>query len=552
MHRSMHRFAVAVTTLLLLSVAGCQGTGTTRDRAPIFRHMGSHHRPVTTNIERAQRYFDQGLIWAYSFNYREATRSFREAARLDPDCAMAYWGIALANGPHINRSQMTPEQSRTAWEAINQALVRAHAAHEKERDLIEALAKRYAWPAPADRSELDKAYAQAMKRVYEKYSDDADIATLYAESLMDLWPWNLWGLDGSPRPDTLEIIAVLERALALDENHPGANHLYIHAVEASPHPEKGIAAADRLRKLVPASGHMVHMPGHIDARVGRWDLASDANVAAIKADDRYRRISPRQGFYRLYMLHNDHFLAWSCMMEGRSVDAIRAARNTVAKIPADYIRDNAAMVDAYTPIVVEALVRFGKWDEILAEPAPADYLPITTAFWRFARASAYNAKGQLDEALAEQRRFREAVANVPSDALMAINPAHDMLKIADLVLDGEIAYRQGDIDKAVARLTEAAQREDRQLYMEPPDWPQPVRHALGGILVEAGRWEEAEQVYRDDLKRWPENGWSLFGLAQCLHARNADEAAEVEARFRKAWARADVSLQATCMCLTEQ
>lgn len=250
-------------------------------------------------------------------------------------------------------------------------------------------------------------------------------------------------------------------------------------------------------------------------------------------------------------MHNDHFLAWSCMMEGRSADAIAAARRMVADVPEDYARENAAIVDAYTPIVVEALIRFGKWDEILAEPAPPQYLPITTAFWRFARATAYNAKGQIDEAVAEQQRFRELVKSIPSDALMAINPAHDMLKIADLVLDAEIAYRKGDVESAVQKLTEAAKMEDVQLYMEPPDWPQPVRHALGGILIAEKRYAEAEQVYRDDLKRWPENGWSLFGLAQALHGQGKEEAYADEARFKKAWARADVVLRMTCMCLEE-
>lgn len=544
---------VAAFVLVAGAATGCESVGLplTRNTAPLFDGMGSHHRAVTTESKKAQRYFDQGLIWTYSFNYDEATRSFRQAAALDPECAMAYWGIALANGPHINRTQMTDEQSRIAWEAINQARVRAHTVTEIERDLIEALATRYAWPPPADRTELDRAYAAAMKAVYAKYPDDADVATLYAESLMDLWPWDLWSVQGEPRPDTPEIVAVLERALEIDPNHPGANHLYIHAVEASPNPEKGVAAADRLRTLVPISGHMVHMPGHIDARVGRWDLASDANVAAIKADRRYRRISPRQDFYRTYMMHNDHFLAWSCMMEGRSADAIAAARRMVADVPEDYARENAAIVDAYTPIVVEALIRFGKWDEILAEPAPPQYLPITTAFWRFARATAYNAKGQIDEAVAEQQRFRELVKSIPSDALMAINPAHDMLKIADLVLDAEIAYRKGDVESAVQKLTEAAKMEDVQLYMEPPDWPQPVRHALGGILIAEKRYAEAEQVYRDDLKRWPENGWSLFGLAQALHGQGKEEAYAVEARFKKAWARADVVLRMTCMCLEE-
>lgn len=521
-----------------------------RAATPLFDGMGEHTRPVASASPLAQRYFDQGLIWAFAFNHDEAIRSFQQAAQIDDRCAMAWWGVALCHGPHINNPVVTEERARAAWDALQAAQARRATAAPVEQALIDALAARYAWPAPADRRPLDEAYARAMERVHRQFPDDLDVTTLYAEALMDLQPWNLWTQAGAPIGQTPQILAALEQVLARNPRHPGAAHLYIHACEASPFPERADAAAAVLRSAVPASGHLVHMPAHIDVQLGRWSLAADQNVRAAEADRRYREISPRQGFYRVYMAHNHHFLAFACMMEGRREAAMTAARDMLAGVPPEFARDNAAMIDCFMPIALEVMMRFGRWDELLAEPPPSERFPIATALWRFMRGVAFAAKGQVTEARAEQAAFELAAAIVPPEALMMINPAVKVLAIARRMLEGEIAYREKRFDDAIAELRAAVALEDELLYMEPPDWIQPVRHTLGAVLLDAGRHLEAEQVYRADLKIWPENGWSLHGLANALRGRDAtEEARDVEARFDKAWARSDTRIAASCLCV---
>lgn len=544
----------ALLALLLTLPAGCaERTGSViaaSPKAPLFDGMGAHRRTVTTDAPLAQRYFDQGLVWAYGFNHDEAIRSFEAATDADPTCAMAWWGIALCNGPHINNPLMTPEQSERAWEALQHAVSVKDRAGRTERALIEALEKRYAAPPVTDRRPLDEAYAAAMEQVWRDNPRDADIGTLYAESLMDLQPWDLWTKDGRPKGRTEEIVAVLESVLRLDPNHPGANHLYIHAVEASGLPQRGTAAADRLRNAVPASGHLLHMPTHIDVLTGQWEKAVASNQRAMRADEAYRARSPRQGFYHVYMSHNGHMLSFAAMMQGRRELALQAARDFIAAIPEDYVREQSALADPVMCTPLQVMMRFGRWDDILAEPAPPDYLPVTTAMWRFTRGVAFAAKGQVAEAEYEQTRFREQVEAVPQDTMLFINRAQDVLAIADHVLTGEIAYRRRDIDVAVRELREAVRLEDELKYMEPPEWIQPVRHTLGAILVEAGRYDEAEQVYREDLKDWPDNGWSLYGLARCLESRGLrQEAADTQRRFEAVWAKADTKIGASCLCV---
>lgn len=538
----------------LLLVAGCASPGRTTTPAgsevALFEGMGQHHRTITTTSPLAQRYFNQGLTWAYAFNHDEAIRSFEEAARLDPDCAMAWWGVALCNGPHINNPAMPPERSEAAWQALTNAVALRAKANPIEQALIDALSKRYAWPAPEDRRPLDEAYAAAMRDVWQAHRDDPDVGTLYAEAVMDLHPWDLWTKDGQPKEDTELIIATLDDVLRIDPHNPGANHLYIHAIEASPHPERANAAADRLRNAVPASSHLVHMPSHIDVLTGRWALASQQNEKALKADSEYRAIRPQIGFYRIYMAHNVHMLAFASMMEGRGAAALKAARDVVNGVPEDYGREQAVWIDPWMSIPYDVLKRFGKWDELLAEPAPPTYWPITTAMWRGHRAIAYAAKGDLAGAEREKAEFLGAVANVASDAHMGINSAHHVLDIAEHFVNGEIEFRKGNIDVSVAELRKAIELEDGLIYMEPPEWIQPVRHTLGAFLLSAGRYSEAEEVYREDLKHWPENGWSLQGLAKCLRARGASaEADDVEKRFRKTWARADTPIGSSCLCV---
>ncbi len=540
-----HAFASAAAALLVAATVDAGPRDT-----PLFGNLGRHHRAVTTASREAQRYFDQGLTLVFAFNHDEATRSFRAAAAIDPECAMAWWGVAYANGPHINNPMMAPEQSVAAWEALGRARALVGGVSEREAALIEALAARYADPPPADRKPLDEAYAEAMRTLRAGDPEDADIGALCAEALMDLHPWDLWTQSGEAQPWTDEIVAMLEGVLRLDRNHPLANHLYIHAVEASPRPERAVPSADRLRRLVPGAGHLVHMPAHIYSRVGRWADAAQANVHAIEVDRAYRARSPNQGFYSIYMAHNRHFLSWAAMMEGRSALAIQSARDMIAAIPPEFVKEAAFFADGFMTIALEALMRFGRWEEILAEPAPPDYLPITTAHRRFARGVAYAATGRLAEAKAEQAAFEEAAAMVTEDLIVGNNPARNVLSIARNQLAGEIAYREGRIDDAVAALREAVRLEDALRYDEAPDWIQPVRHTLGGVLLGAGRIGEAEEVYRADLVKIPENGWALYGLARCLRARDADaEARAVEARFKKAWRRADVTLETTCFCL---
>jgi tetratricopeptide (TPR) repeat protein len=552
----MHRVvAIVGSAAVAMLLGGCQSyTGVVRptpDGPPLYRGLGSHHHKVTTDSDLAQKYFDQGLIWAFAFNHDEAIRSFDEAARQDPKCAMAWWGVALCNGPHINNTVVSPERAKAAWDALQKARALASGASPKERDLIEALAQRYADPQPVDRTPLDRAYAAAMRKVWQKYGDDNDVGVLFAESLMDLRPWDLYDYDGTPRPETPEVLLTLETVRGRDADHPGANHLYIHAVEASSQPERAIDAADRLRRAVPIAGHLVHMPGHIDVRTGQWAKAAEANIRAIAADDAYRGISPRQSFYRVYMLHNHHFLTFASMMEGREEASLEAARDMLASVPADYARENAAMVDPYMMTRLDVLKRFGRWNEILAEPQPPSYWPITTAMWRCDRALAQAALGRVSEARAEQSAFRAAAAQVPADAMYGVNKAHAILAIADKLIEGEIAYREGRADAAIAALQEGVQLEDRLRYMEPPEWIQPMRHTLGAVLLASGRAGEAERVYRDDLVRWPGNGWSLYGLSVALKKEGREsDAKDAQRRFDKAWARADYKIDSSCACVS--
>jgi tetratricopeptide (TPR) repeat protein len=547
---------MVLPTLLagLVLAGGCSHGGGTviqdGTAVPHYRGMSGHHYPVTTASPMAQQYFDQGLVWAYAFNHDEAIRSFEAATVLDPGCAMAWWGIALCNGPHINNPAVPEERSQAATAALSKALALVESCTPKEKALIDALTKRYSDPPAADRGPLDKAYADAMGQVWEAHRDDPEIGTMYAESLMDLRPWNLWKEDGEPQPGTEKIIAVLEAVMAKAPSNPGANHLYIHVVEASPNPRKAMGAADRLRDMVPASSHLVHMPSHIDVLTGQWEQASVQNEKAIRIDRNYEKISPKQAFYRVYMVHNHHMLSFASMMEGRSRRAIESARELVTSIPPAFLKENAAMMDPYTGAIYDALKRFGRWDEILAEPAPPENLVITTAMWRFTRGLAFAALGRVPEAEQERTAFEAAVAKVPEDAILAINPARTVLKIAEHMLNGEIEFRRGNHDGAIDQLTKAIAIEDGLRYMEPPEWVQPIRHTLGAVLLDAGRPAEAEKVYQEDLKNWPHNGWSMYGLSRCLRARGAGEEAEaIEARFKKAWSRADTPIASSCLCV---
>lgn len=536
----------------VVAMAGAQAKEAAAERrgeVRLYDGFGNYTRSVTTSSPDAQRWFNQGIQLLYGFNHDEAIRSFHRAAEIDPDCAMAWWGVAYAHGLHINNPVMSERQSELAYEASREAMARLEHASPPERALIRAVAVRYEMPVPEDRGRLDRAYADAMERAWKAHPRDADIGALYAESLMNLQPWDLWTRDGEPKGRAAEIVEVLERVMQLDENHPGANHFYIHAVEASPAPERAVAAAERLGALVPGSGHLVHMPAHIYARVGRWADASDANERAIAADRAYFAVAPEPEFYSMYFVHNIHFLAWSAMMEGRYETALKAARELNDEIPEGFLREWTFVADGFTPVAYHVRIRFGKWDDILGMPEPEAYRKVSVASHHYARGIALAALGRTDEADSELGAFDRAVAKIPDDWKVGQNNALRVMEVARYMLRGEIAYRKDRHDEAFRLLRRAALLEDELVYDEPPGWMQPVRHALGALLMAEGRYPQAERVYRDDLARFPENGWSLLGLEQSLRAQGkASEASEASARLESAWTRADVRPVASCYC----
>jgi tetratricopeptide (TPR) repeat protein len=516
---------------------------------PLYEGLGGLSREVTTSSPEAQRYFDQGLAFLYAFNHDEAIRSFRRAGELDPGCAMAFWGIAYANGPHINNPVVPEERASTAWDALGEATAAASGASPVEKALVDALAARYADPQPEDRAPLDRAFADKMRAVWSQFPEDADVGAFFAESLADLRPWDLWLPDGSPQPGTDELLATLDAVLALDPMHPLANHLLIHSLEASPHPERADGAADTLRDLQPGLGHLVHMPSHVDVRRGRWQEAVVANTKAIEADRRYAAQAPEQGFYRLYMAHNYHMLTYGAMMTGQSELALGTIRAMVADIPLEFFRENP-FADGFMAMPLEVLMRFGRWDEILAEPAFPDFVPISRALQHYARAVAHAAKDDVPSARREQAAFLEARGRVPEEAFFGNNSASDVLDVAERLMEGEILYRSGETDAGLAALAAAVEREDQLRYDEPPDWIQPVRHAYGAALLQAGRFADAEAVFREDLAKLPDNGWGLYGLHRALQLqRKTAEAEAAEQRFDEVWKRADIQIKSPCLCL---
>lgn len=516
-----------------------------QEQMPLFEGLGRLNHRVTTHVPLAQRYFDQGLRLVYGFNHDEATRSFEAAAAADPDCAMAPWGIALALGPNYNLEVDEPRQ-KAAFEAIQTAKMLAAGVNAHERAYIEALALRFSADPAADRKQLDQDYANAMRKLASSYPNDLDAATLFAAAAMDLRPWDLWKPDGSPQPGTDEIVATLERVLATDPNHPGANHLYIHAVEASATPERAAAAADRLAGLMPAAGHLVHMPAHIYYRIGRYRDAALTNIKAIAVDKAYIERRKPQGIYpAMYYPHNVHFL-WSALcMEGRSKEALEAAEQFGQMVTADMIRE-MPMIEGFAPTQLFTLIRFEKWDDVLAAAAPPEDFAYTTGIWHYARGSAFAEQGKFDEAQREKAALDKILAATPDDQKLMRHPVSTLLGVATHLLQGRIALRQQQHDTAIAALREAVRLQDTLEYDEPPGWYYPTRQSLGAALLTADRPGEAETVYREDLDDYPRNGWSLFGLARCLQAQGqTDQAATVEAQFRQAWQGADFELKAS-------
>ena len=536
----------ALAVLLTLSLRAA--TEDSNNRAPLFVGMGDHHHAVTTESELAQRYFDQGLVLAYGFNHGEAYRSFKQAAELDPDCAMAWWGAAWVQGPNINMA-MDPEKAPEAWELLQKAQDASSAASPRERAYIEALAKRYGPEPLEDRTPRDQAFAEAMEKVAERYPNDLDAQVIYAEALMDTTPWDYWLEDGQPKAVTEKILDTLQDVLRRAPDHPMANHLFIHAVEAE-RPVDGLEEAERLKDLVPGAGHLVHMPSHIYIRVGRYHEATLANQRAIEADRRYLEQVGEHGVYPIgYVPHNFHFGWATATLEGRSELAIRLAREMREMVDTEAMRQRPlSTLQHYWITPLYALVRFGKWDEILSRSEPAEDLVYPQAVWRYARGMAHARKGELELARKELQRLDE-LRNDPSlkwVTVWDINKSRHILEIASLSLAGEIQAAAGDFGKAIASLERAVEREDALNYDEPPSWHFPTRQALGAVLLQAGEPQQAETVYREDLVQFPDNGWSLFGLLQALRRQGeTEEADEVQRRLREAWRHADVTLTAS-------
>jgi tetratricopeptide (TPR) repeat protein len=538
--------------------------------------LGSHSRPVTTTSAEAQRWFDRGLVWSYAFNHEEAVRCFERAAAADPWCAMAYWGIAYALGPNYNK----------AWDAFDEAelvdtILRTHDAVDRaravmgdtttvEQALIGALAARYPGPdAPTDHSVWNADYADAMARVHEGAPDDLDVAALYADALMNLTPWQLWDLvTGEPAPGarTVEARRVLDLALLTDAAlvHPGILHMYIHLMEMSPEPERAQPVSDRLRGLVPDAGHLQHMPSHLDVICGDYRAAIRANTAAITADEKYRSHAGAMNFYTLYRCHDYHFAIYAAMLVGQQRVALEAVAGLEATIPADLLQVQsppmADWLEGFLAMRVHVLIRFGRWAEIIALPAPpdADLYCVNVAMRHYARGVACSATGRVAAAEVEREAFQVAVQRVPDTRMIFNNTCRDILAVASAMLDGELEYRKGNHDVAFALLEHAVELDDHLPYDEPWAWMQPARHALGALLLEQGRVEAAEAVYRADLGldstlprqcQHPNNVWSLVGLHESLVALGKSGEAEiigVQAKF--AAALADIPVTASCFC----
>lgn len=513
--------------------------------APKLLDLGPHEFTVSTQSDSAQLFFNQGINLAYAFNHAESRRAFQEAARLDPELAIAYWGQALVLGPNIN-AMMEPNEEPQALALTQKAKSLMNKASTKEQALINALEKRYSGNNQ-QRVVNDKAYADAMRAVHQRFPNDPDIAMLYVESMMDLRPWGYWMPDGRPHAGTAEIVALTEEVLNRHPTHPGALHMYIHLIEPTATPERAEKAADILLNLMPAAGHMIHMSSHIYQRVGRYADAMESNRLAIAADENYITQSRAQGLYTMaYYPHNIHFLWFAATASGQSKIALESAREVASKVDNRMLKE-VPLTAIFRMVPYWTLARFGLWEEILEEPMPPETSAFLTGSWHYVRGLAFVATGRIQLAELELGKLREIMGEQSLDgALFSKNTPRTILKIGPEVLAGEIAAARGQYNVAIAHLERAVRFEDALVYTEPSEWHYPPRLALGAILLESGRPAEAETVYWEDLRKNRDNGWALYGLLQTLQAQEKDhEAALVEARFKKAWADADVKLHAS-------
>ena len=538
-------FLAAAALAVVLAVCPAQLRAAEEPLAPALTGLGNLEMPVTTGVPQAQAFINQGVRLLYAFNHEESRRAFEEAARLDPSLAMAWWGQAMTLAVNLN-APMTDDNGRMALAASRAAMQKRNTASPRERALIEALATRFADDPAAPRAALDRAYADAMGRVAARFPTDPDVQVFYADAVMNTMAWDYWQKDGTFKPEAGRVRAALERVIAEHPSHPGAHHYYIHLVEGSTSPELAERSADALGAMMPAAGHVVHMPAHIYLRVGRYADAAEANVRAIAADEDYLAQCQAQGLYPVsYYPHNLHFLWAAATLEGRGAVAVDAARQVAAKVPHHHAGALAWTADfPVTPWL--AYVRFGRWQQMLTDPRPPQHEPYATGIWHYGRALAFVARNREDRAKAEIAALTAVMQHDAFTTTLKDLPLLTNLQIASRIVQGELAAREQRVDDAVRVLLEAVALEDNIAYNEPPVWHQPVRQVLGAVLVEAGRVRDAEAVYRQDLQRFRNNGWSLFGLARSLELQGRDaDAAAVRAQFTQAWARADVVLTAS-------
>ena len=524
-----------------------------RAGAPLFSGMGSFHMPITTRDTDAQRYFDQGMVLAFGFNHAESIRSFRAAQTLDSDCAMCFWGEALATGPNINvtnngKAVMTPEERASARAAIDHALTLVDGVTPKERSWILALDKRYDGQRETPRDPLDRAWADALSEMVDAYPDDMTVASVYAEALMNTMPWDYWGPSGEAKPDTQAVIKSLERVMAADPEHPLALHLYIHALEASSNAQKAEGAADALANLVPGSGHLVHMPSHIYFRVGRYQDAALANIRAADVDEAYIAECNAQGFYpALYYPHNIHFLWASATMQGQSELSLKSARRVVENVRIEQV-EQFPTIQFFRTVPMLSLVRFARWEEILSEPEPHAPFAFARAIWHYGRGVAYASMENKESALKELAAIERLEPEVDEIFMGNVYPAKSLIGIAKSLLRGEISFRSSAMAAAVTSFEEAVAMQDALPYTEPPFWYYPTRQSLGAALLADGRAAEAQLVFEADLEQYPMNGWSLYGLTEALNAQGLTAPAEAaRQRFETVWQFSDVTLSSSVL-----
>lgn len=537
-----------VAAIVAMSACTLPVVADTAHEAPLAG-LDTYSLAITTTSPEAQEWFDRGLLLLYGFNHPEAIRCFERASGLDPEAAMPWWGIAYASGMHINIPQVSEAQWRAGYAAATKAVELLDDESALESALVHAVLTRNTWPPPNDQRPYDEAFADAMQAVHERYPDRPDVGVLYVESLMNLQPWDYWTPELEPKGRTSEFVGVLEAILAAQPDHPQACHLYIHAMEAGPDPSRAEAVADALVDRVPGAGHLQHMPSHLYARVGRYADAVTVNQQAIESDERFFALGNDPGTYFIYHAHNVHFLAFAAMMEGRYDIAIASARRLESTIPDPVLDELNWLIEGIIPTTRHVQIRFGKWHDILAEPAPAEKRPLARAVHYYSRAIALSALGRTDQAKVEIAKFEAQVSEVPEDWYILNNEAHVVLRIARHMLDGELAYREGRLDDAWESLERGIELEDQLIYDEPPAWMIPVRHAMGALLMEAGEHVWAERLYRRDQIEHPGNGWSLLGLQQSLEAQGRTvEARHAQRQLDLAWQRVTDLPPSSCYC----